>query len=130
MERINKPAAEGSEINKQNSVSICLRQNRFTEGRGQNTSQNKQKSWNFTLEQINYINKSVDYIKSKVSNPAFFLWSNDFSNIDKNKFNFNYEEITFYGDEDALDKRIQSLYLLTHPHLIGGEHGFQKEMIK
>ena len=102
-----------NEINKPNSVSICLRQNRFIEGRGQNTSQNKQKSWNFTLEQINYINKSVDYIKSKVSNPNFFLWSNDFSNIDKNKFNFNYEEIKFYDNESALDKRIQSLFLLT-----------------
>ena len=102
-----------SEINKLNSVSICLRQNRFIEGKGQNTSQNKQKSLNFTLEQINYINKSVDYIKSKVSNPAFFLWSNDFSNIDKNKFNFNYKEIKFYNNENALDKRIQSLFLLT-----------------
>ena len=102
-----------NEINKHNSVSICLRQNRFIEGKGQNTSQNKQKSWNFTLEQINYINKSVDYIKSKISNPTFFLWSNDFSNIDKNKFNFNYKEIKFYNNENALDKRIQSLFLLT-----------------
>ena len=102
-----------NEINKLNSVSICLRQNRFMEGRGQNTSQNKQKSWNFTLEQINYINKSVDYIKSKVSNPTFFLWSNDFSNIDKNKFNFNYKEINLYDNKSTLDKRIQSLFLLT-----------------
>jgi len=59
-------------INKQNSVSICIRQNRFSEGRGQNTSLNKEKSWNFTLEQINYINKSAEYIKSKVTNPTFF----------------------------------------------------------
>ena len=101
-----------NEINKHNSVSICLRQNRFIEGKGQNTSQNKQKSLNFTLEQINYINKSVDYIKSKVSNPSFFLWSNDFSNIDKNKFNFNYKEIKFYNNDNTSDKRIQSLFLL------------------
>ena len=46
-----------NEISKPNSVSICLRQNRFIEGKGQNTSLNKQKSLNFTLEQINYINK-------------------------------------------------------------------------
>ena len=102
-----------NEINKQNSVSICLRQNRFMEGRGQNTFQNKQKSLNFTLEQMNYINKSVDYIKSKVSNPTFFLWSNDFSNIDKNKFNFIYKEIKLNDDENVLDKRTQSLFLLT-----------------
>ena len=102
-----------NKLNKQNSVSICLRQNRFAEGRDQNTSQNKQKSWNFTLEQINYINKSVDYIKSKVSDPSFFLWSNDFSNIDKNKFNFNYEEVRFHDNGNTLDRRILSLFLLT-----------------
>ena len=107
-----KKSSYFNEINKHNSVSICLRQNRFIEGKGQNTSQNKQKSLNFTLEQINYINKSVDYIKSKVSNPSFFLWSNDFSNIDKNKFNFNYKEIKFYNNNNTLDKRIQSLFLL------------------
>ena len=101
-----------NEINKHNSVSICLRQNRFIEGKGQNTSHNKQKSMNFTLEQINYINKSVNYIKSKISNPSFFLWSNDFSNIDKNKFNFNYKEIKFYNNDNTSDKRIQSLFLL------------------
>ena len=102
-----------NEINKQNSVSICLRQNRFIEGKGQNTSLNKQKSWSFTLEQINYIKKSVDFIKSKISNPTFFLWSNDFSNIDKKDFNFNYEKIKLNNNENALDKRVQSLFLLT-----------------
>ena len=102
-----------NEINKQNSVSICLRQNRFIEGKGQNTSLNKQKSWSFTLEQINYIKKSVDFIKSKISNPTFFLWSNDFSNIDKKDFNFNYEEIKLNNNKNALDKRVQSLFLLT-----------------
>jgi len=102
-----------NKINKHNSVSICLRQNRFTEGRGVNTSQNKQKSWNFTLEQINYINKSADFIISKVTNPAFFLWSNDFSNIDKSKFSFNYEEIKLDDNDSASDKRVQSLFLLT-----------------
>ena len=32
--------------------------------------------------------------------------------LDKNKFNFNYEEIKFYDNESAVDKRIQSLLLL------------------
>jgi len=100
-------------INKQNSVSICIRQNRFSEGRGQNTSLNKEKSWNFTLEQINYINKSAEYIKSKVTNPTFFLWSNDFLNIDKNKFNFKYEKIKVHDNENIIDKRTLSLFLLT-----------------
>jgi len=102
-----------NEINRENSVSFCIRQNRFIEGRGQNTSLNKEKSWKFTLEQINYINKSADYIKSKISDPTFFLWSNDFSNIHKDKFNFIYKEVKLNDNEDSLDKRIQHLYLLT-----------------
>ena len=101
------------EVNKQNTVSICIRQNRFIEGRGQNTYLNKKKSWKFTLEQIDYINKSADYIKSKISNPTFLLWSNDFSNIHKDKFNFTYKEIKINDDKIVADKRIQSLYLLT-----------------
>tara|TARA_Y100000590_G_C15276434_1_gene847119 strand:- start:235 stop:720 length:486 start_codon:yes stop_codon:yes gene_type:complete len=102
-----------NEINKQNSVSICLRQNRFIEGRGQNTRENERKSQNFTLEQINYINKSVNYLESRISKPTYFMWSNDFSNIDKNKFNFNYNEVKMDGINSSVDKRIQSLFLLT-----------------
>ena len=102
-----------NKIIKQNSVSICLRQNRFIEGRGQNTYQNRIKSWNFTLEQINYINKSADYFKSKISKPIFFLWSNDFSNINKNMFNFVYDEINLFDSQIHLDNRIHSLFLLT-----------------
>ena len=103
-----------ADINKENSVSFCIRQNRFTEGIGQNTSQNKEKSWKFTLEQINYINKAANYIKSKVSNPKFFLWSNDFANITSDKFDFYYKEVRLNGEVGVIDKRIQSLYLLTH----------------
>jgi len=100
------------DLNKQNSVGICLRQNRFIEGVNQNTQQNKEKSWNYTLEQINYINKSADIIKSKISNPSFFLWTNDFSNLEKNKFNFNYVEVNLKNDENNLDKKVNSLFLL------------------
>ena len=103
-----------AEISKENTVSFCIRQNRFIEGKGQNTSQNKEKSWKFTLEQINYINKAASYIKSKVSNPSFFLWSNDFTNITNDKFDFNYKEVSLNEGVGAIDKRIQSLYLLTH----------------
>ena len=102
-----------NKIKKKNSVSICLRQNRYIEGEGQNNSENKEKSWNFTLEQINYINKSANLIKSKISDPTFFLWSNDFTNIDKKKFNFPYEEVKIFDNQINLDKRTQGLFLLT-----------------
>ena len=102
-----------NELNKQNSVSFCIRQNRFSEGKGQNTSQNKEKSWRFTLEQINYINKAADYIKSKITDPNFFLWSNDLSNIKSEMFNFSFKKVVLNDDKSALDKKIRYLYLLT-----------------
>ena len=61
------------DLNINNSVSICLRQNRFSEGVGKKSTLNIDKSVNFTNEQINYINKSVELIKSKINNPTFFL---------------------------------------------------------
>ena len=60
-----------------NSVSICIRQNRFSEGQ----SVNDYKSKEFTLKTIKYIKKSIAYIKDKISNPKFFIWSNDFSGL-------------------------------------------------
>ena len=101
-----------NELSKLNSVAICLRQNRFIEGRGQNTHFNKLKSANFSAEQINYINKSASIIKSMVSGANFFLWTNDFSNIDKSKFNFEYKEVKLDKIDEAVDKRILSLFLL------------------
>ena len=96
-----------------NSVSICLRQNRFSEGLGKQRNLNKEKSTNFTNEQINYINKSVELIKSKIEKPTFFLWSNDFSNIPIDKFNFEYKEIDLSKINNKSDKRILSLFLMT-----------------
>ena len=81
---------------------------------GQNTAENKTKSINFVLEQINYINKSAQIIKSKLSNPTFYLWSNDFKNIDKSKFNFHYEEINLEENNDIIDRRTTSLFLMNH----------------
>ena len=101
------------DVSKDNSVSICLRQNRYSEGKGRDTQDNRKKSWDYTLEQINYINKSVEVIKSKIPNPTFFLWSNDLSDINNSMFNFPYKVIEINKNHKFLDARIQSLYLLT-----------------
>ena len=41
---------------------------------------------------INYINRAVSYFENKIDNPKFFIWSNNFSDLDKifdrNKFIF------------------------------------------
>ena len=94
------------------SVGICLRQNRFSEGKRQSNNLNKLKSEKYTIEQINYINKSVNEIKKKLNNPKFYLWSNDFKSIEKNKFNFEYIPIDLTNNKEDLDKRSLSLFLL------------------
>lgn len=96
-----------------NSISLCIRQNRFIEGKGNNTNENKRKSWEFTLEQISYINKSVELIKSKVNDAKFFLWSNDFTKLESKLFNFEYQKINLNNINENIDRRILSLYLLT-----------------
>ena len=66
-----------SEISKSNSVSICLRQNRFIEGINRNNESNRKKSVKYTSEQIEYINQSISYIQKNVQKPTFFIWGND-----------------------------------------------------
>jgi len=100
------------EIMKSNSVAICLRQNRFLEGRGKSTDLNKGRSEKFTLEQINYVNKTIRLIKTKIEKPKFFLWSNDLQSIPKNKFNFEYTSVDITKVDDVDDNRILSLFLL------------------
>ena len=101
-------------ISKSNSVALCIRQNRFIEGINNNNEVNRKKSWNYTLEQIEYINKSVQIIKSKISNTKFFLWSNDFQNLESNFFDFDYQNINLNNVNDSIDKTILGLYLLTN----------------
>ena len=101
-------------ISQNDTVSICLRQNRFVEGKGKNNKQNKEKSNIFRDEQIIYINKSINYLKKKINNPTFYLWSNDLDNIDMSVFNsqiikihHNYEMIL------DIDKRSLDLFLIS-----------------
>ena len=74
-------------------VSICVRQNRYSEridNRSNNSSINK--SNNFTRETIEYINRAVLFCEKKIDNPIFYIWSNDFSGLreyfDNKKFIF------------------------------------------
>ena len=65
------------------------------------------------MEQIKYINIAANYIKSKVENPSFFLWSNAFLNIDKKKFKFDYTEVKINNLDNSSDKRINDLFLIS-----------------
>ena len=97
-------------ILKNNVVAITIRQNRFNE---RNLSQTKNKflqkqSDIFLIKQINYIRKAINYFKSKVKNPKFLIWSNDFSNLDK-YFDNNFIFVKNYNKK----KDLTDLYLLS-----------------
>ena len=72
-----------SKLNESNSVSIHIRRNRFSDQNGLININQKEKSKNFTFDILNYINRSTEFIKKKINNPKFFIWSNDFTDFDK-----------------------------------------------
>ncbi len=97
-------------ILKNNVVAITIRQNRFNE---RNLSQTKNKflqkqSDIFLIKQISYIRNAINYFKSKVKDPKFLIWSNDFSNLDK-YFDNNFIFVKNYNKK----KDLTDLYLLT-----------------
>ncbi len=101
-------------LNKKNSVSICLRQNRFIEGKYKNNKLNQIKSNQFKDEQINYINRSIDYIKKNTINPSFYLWSNDLINLDMSMFNCKIIKVNHDNNFlSGIDKRLLDLYLIS-----------------
>ena len=75
-------------VKNSNSVSISVRQHRFSERRQINYS----KSIKFVQNTVNYINKAVIFFKNKIPNAKFFIWSNDFVGLneyfDENEFTF------------------------------------------
>ena len=85
-----------SKLNETNSVSIHIRRNRFSDQKSLINITQKEKSENFTYDILNYINRSTEYIKKKINDPKFFIWSNDFTDFDSitNKLNIkNFELI-------------------------------------
>ena len=95
-------------IKKNNVVSICVRQNRFSERRSNISDHNqKRKSEQFTKSTINYIKRSVNYIDQKIDNAKYLVWSNDFSNL---REYFPSEKFTFVDIKE--NKSLSDFYLL------------------
>ncbi len=104
------------DIKNNNSVSICIRQNRYSEGK----SKNDKKSFKFTKDTIDYIYRSIDYIKQKVENPKFFIWSNDFVNL---REYFNTSEYVFI--DNKINKSLNDFNLFNYSkHFIVGPTSF------
>ena len=67
-----------------NSVSIHIRRNRFSDQIGlTDTPKNQIKSDLFTNQIIDYINRSIKFIEKKIQNPQYFIWTNDKENFEQ-----------------------------------------------
>ena len=96
-------------IKKNNVVSICVRQNRFSERVGNKLSLTSiNRSLKFVEETISYINKAIEYFDKKITNPKYLIWSNSFNDLEKY---FNTEKFTFVINKN--DKILTDFYLLT-----------------
>jgi len=105
-----------------NSVSIHIRRNRFSDQSNlSNDLKNIEQSNIFTNQTINYINNSIKYIKDKVVNPKFFIWSNDFNNFDEISNKIKIPDYTLVKNNDV----INDFYLLaSSKHFIVGPSSF------
>ena len=105
-----------NDIKNNNSVSICIRQNRYSEGR----LKNNDKSLKFTKDTIDYIHRAITYIKKKIDNPMFFVWSNDFKNL---REHFNEKDYVFV--ENSINKSLNDFHLFNFSkHFIVGPTSF------
>ncbi len=89
---INKNNKYINLLSESNSVSIHIRRDRFVEPDFFKDRGTEPKKDMRLQDIINYINKAVSYFENKIDNPKFFIWSNNFSDLDKifdkNKFIF------------------------------------------
>ncbi len=96
-------------IKNNNVVSICVRQNRYSERLNhKNLKASKSKSDIFVKETIKYIYRSIEFIRSKIDNPLFLLWSNDFKNLDEY---FPKKDFIYVDNKD--NKILNDFFLLT-----------------
>ena len=96
-------------IKKYNVVSISIRQNRYSERRNNKFDQNSiSKSQDFVAKTVDYIYQAIKLISSKVNNPKFLLWSNDFTGLEQY---FPTNEFLYVINPE--DKILNDFYLLT-----------------
>jgi len=103
-------------IKKKNSVSLHVRRHKFSEENNEKKQKkNVEKSNFFTKELINYNYNGIKYFRKKIKNPTFFIWSNDFSGLEKY---FNYSDCVFVKNNNV----IMDFYLfsLCNHFIVGG----------
>ena len=74
----------------------------------------------FTKNTISFINKSADFFKSKIDSPKFFIWSDDFSNL-----NNYFDQKIFVFVDNSNDKTLNDFHLFKYSkHFIVGPTPF------
>jgi len=103
-------------VKNSNSVSISVRQHRFSERRQINYS----KSIKFTQNTTDYINKAVIFFKNKIPNAKFFIWADDFAGL-----NEYFDENEFIFIKNNINKSINDFNLFKYAkHFIVGPTSF------
>lgn len=95
------------------SVSLCIRQDRFTEKYRKISNLDTYKSKVFLEEQITFIFHAIKHFKKILKSPSFYLWSNNFENL---KEIFKDQKITFVDNSNisnVVEKMHTDMYLLT-----------------
>ena len=103
-----------------------IRRNRFSDQYKLKTDENIQKSNIFVENIINYINNSIDFIESKISNPEYFIWSNDHSSIDNLLSKLNISKYTIVKNNVINDFnlfRYCKHFIVGPSHFTGGVLG-------
>ena len=79
-----------------NSVSVHLRRNRFKSNDGKFGDQNYKGPVTFD-NVIDYVNRGIDYFRKNTVNPYFFIWSDNFDDIEKY---FDSDDIAYIKGEN------------------------------
>ena len=95
------------------AVSLCLRQDRFTEKFRSITNLDRNKSKVFLDEQVSFILNAIEYFKRKLKSPSFYLWSNNFKNLNNIFKNDNEKFIDNSNILNDIEKMHLDLYLMT-----------------
>ena len=95
------------------SVSLCLRQNRFDEKFRSITNLDRNKSKIFLDEQVSFVYNAIEYFKKKLKSPSFYLWSNNFENLKDVFKNYNVKFVDNSNILDEVEKMHLDLFLMT-----------------
>jgi len=98
-------------ITNSNSISLAMRKDRYTETYDDDKNSLKlKKTFDFEKAQYDYIINSISYFKKRVENPKFFLFSDNFDELEKMFSNIS--DITFVKDYLS-NKVLEDFFLMS-----------------